>query len=375
MANQDTKTLDNIIASRRAMLIGGGAALAALAMPSTARAAATVTTFTDFDILNFALNLEYLEANFYYMAAFGCTINNPNAAAIAAGAPSGGIPTGANGAAGGTTAITTGATMVPFTIPAVKAYAVETAIEEGKHVLFLQNAIKAFGGTPVAQPSIDVSVATGGAFPTLGNAAGVTGAPFITGGVFNPYANDVAFLAGAYVFEDVGVTAYHGAAPYISTGTTGKQILSAAAKIHAVEAYHSGLIRGTIYLADPQNTSGYLTATQKVSQLRTTLAHAVAPTTAPAVFGGTFGYPDDFGLYPGTYPAAGSTNPPGTTTVSLAGSAYTASNIADADPTNVIGFARTTTQVLNIVTGGNAGTAGVVSKGVFFPNGLNGTFA
>ena len=57
------------------------------------------------------------------------------------------------------------------------------------------------------------------------------------------------------------------------------------------------------------------------------------------------------------------------------GSAVTATTIVDADPTNVIAFSRTTTQVLNIVTGGNATTAGSPAKGVFFPNGLNGLFS
>src|SRR5665213_2508612 len=133
MANQETKQLDSIIASRRAMLLGGGA-LAALALTGTAKAATTVTTYTDADILNFALNLEYLEANFYYLAAFGCTIDQPNAAATTAGAPSGGIGIGAGTTATGTTATTGGATAVPFADPRVKAYAIETAIEEGKHV-------------------------------------------------------------------------------------------------------------------------------------------------------------------------------------------------------------------------------------------------
>src|SRR5271170_6348890 len=87
MANQETQKLDNIIASRRAMLLGGAAALTAMAVPSTAKAASTVTSYSDTDILNFALNLEYLEANFYYLAAFGTTIDVANAASTAAGAP------------------------------------------------------------------------------------------------------------------------------------------------------------------------------------------------------------------------------------------------------------------------------------------------
>ena len=170
MASTETKILDNIISSRRALLLGGGA-LAALALTTkTANAYIAPTSFTDNDILNFALNLEYLEANFYYMAAFGCTIDAPNAAAKAAGAPATGYAlTGVlgNGAAPNTTtgvvATTTGATRVPFTTIQVASYAVETAIEEGKHVGLLRSAL---GSLVAAQPTIDVS--PGGAFTALG---------------------------------------------------------------------------------------------------------------------------------------------------------------------------------------------------------------
>jgi hypothetical protein len=368
MATQETKLLDNIIASRRAMLVGGGAALAALALPTHANAALTVSTYTDIDILNFALNLEYLEANFYYMAAFGCTIDAPNSAATSAGAPSGGIGIGSGTTSTGTSATVTGAAMVPFTIPQVKAYAIETAIEEGKHVLFLRRAIQQAGGTNVAQPAINLTPTI---FNTLATAAGVTTAELITGGIFNPYASDFAFLAGAYIFEDVGVTAYGGGAPLI----TSSAILQAAASMQAVEAYHAGLIRSSIYFADSANAAGVLTATQKVAQFRATAADAVAPTGVTFPQAGS-AYPDDYGLYPGTYPQAGTTNPPNVGTVSLAGGAgVSASNIADADPTNVIAFGRTTTQVLNIVTAGGAATSGTRAMGGFFPNGLNGTFA
>jgi hypothetical protein len=73
--------------------------------------------------------------------------------------------------------------------------------------------------------------------------------------------------------------------------------------------------------------------------------------------------PDDYGL------ATFSTPKP----LGGAGSA-TATRIVDANPSNVVAFARNTTQVLNIVTGGGAvnGTTAVSpAKGVFFPNGMN----
>ena len=52
----------------------------------------------------------------------------------------------------------------------------------------------------------------------------------------------------------------------------------------------------------------------------------------------------------------------------------TATRIVDANPANVVAFARNTTQVLNIVTGGGAVNGTTVispAKGVFFPAGMN----
>ncbi len=330
MATQETQVLDNIIASRRALLVGGGAALAALALTKPAAAASTVTAYTDNDILNFALNLEYLEANFYYLAAFGTNIYTTNSLY-----PTGAGVMGISGVGTQGTVVTKPTTCkVPFTTLQVASYCVETAIEEGKHVAFLRSAL---GSAAVAQPQIDLVTS----FNALASLAGI-------GAAFDPFASDANFLIGAYIFEDVGVTAYKGAAPLITNKTT---ILPAAAGILAVEAYHAGLVRTTINALDPTGALGLLGYTQKISAVRTGAAQAA--TTTKVV--------DDFGLQNQTVSLSGGSN-------------VTATTIVDADPTNVIAFSRTTTQVLNIVTGGNAVTTGAAAKGVFFPNGLNGLF-
>jgi len=348
MANQETQIVDDILLqSRRKLLTLGASSLAGVllsaALPSEAHAA---TTYTDNDILNFALNLEYLEANFYYQAAFGTTIDVANAASTAAGAPLITLNQTV-----GTKGTVTGGSKVPFSTVTVGSYAVETAVEEGKHVRILQTAL---GSLAVAQPAINISASAGGAWPMLATAAGVAG-----GATFSPYTSDANFMVGAYVFEDVGVTAYHGAASLIVSSS----VLTTAAGILAVEAYHAGLVRTSISYLDPANASGFLTITNQISALRAKLALAALL----GVSGGTYDkIPDDYGLTSASVSLAGGGN-------------VSATQITDADATTVIAFARNTTQVLNIVTGGGAvntaGTAQVSpATGVFFPAGLNGLF-
>ena len=323
MANQETQKLDSIIASRRALLAMGGVALAGLAFAPKASAQAAIT---DNDILNFALNLEYLEAQFYTLAVYGVTIDKLPTP----------IPTGVNGGTGGTVALKPAFTPVPFLLPTIKAYATETAIEEGKHVTFLQGAL---GKNAVSMPNIDLY----NSFNGLAKLAGI-------GPAFDPFASDANFLIGAYIFEDVGVSAYHGAAPLIQDK---KKILPAAVGIHSVEAYHAGLVRTSINAIDVDGT--LKTYTQQISALRSSVANPSGKVT------------DDFGITTvmvGLNGTAAGTPP-------VVPAKYPAITIVDADITTTsISPGRTTTQVIAIVTGGNANND---NTGGFFPNGMNGT--
>ncbi|MEO6924251.1 MAG: ferritin-like domain-containing protein, partial [Bryocella sp.] len=310
MANLETQILDDVIVkSRRKLMTLGATALAGMIV-GTSTKEAHAATYNDSDILNFALNLEYLEGNFYYLAAFGCTIDAPNAAAKAAGAPTAGIPI--NKGSVGTAGTVSGGSKVPFATIAYAAYANETAIEEGKHVLFLQSALGV--SSYVNQPAINLGTAWQG----LG-AALTPSAP-----TFTPYDNEIDFLLGAYVFEDVGVTAYHGAASLLTTPA----YLAAAAGILGVEAYHAGLVRTAISAIDPAGT-GIGAVAQAISTLRATLSKAGRLGVAAGPYDSD---PDDFGTAPYS--------------VSITGASYTSTRITNADPVNSIAFSRNTTQVL-----------------------------
>jgi Ferritin-like domain len=177
----------------------------------------------DYDaaILTFALNLEYLEAAFY-LAAVGRLdeLTGGSAEVI--------LPAGFDGS-----------TPIAGLSEAVAQYADEIATDEINHVNFLRTALGDILKAPVAdRPVIDLA----GGFAAAANAAFPTLAPLDP--VFDPFANELFFLHGAFIFEDVGVTAYKGAAPLV---TNKPIVLSNAAGILAVEAYHSGEIRTLLY--------------------------------------------------------------------------------------------------------------------------------
>jgi hypothetical protein len=229
-------------ADRRKFLRNAGLAglgvigTSALAGAGTTTAAAAPTASadgpSDSAILNFALNLEYLEAEFYLRAYWGE-----------------GLPTSLTGGKG-TRGRVTGGHKVPFKSNAIKQYAREIARDEENHVAFLRGAL---ASDAVARPAIDLKAS----FTAAARAAGLINAKQ----TFDPFANENNFLLAAFLFEDVGVTAYKGAAPLIDN----KTYLDAAAGILAVEAYHAGIVRASLY------AKGLQSAVQKLSDARDSL--------------------------------------------------------------------------------------------------------
>lgn len=295
MSDFDEMSAKLLTSNRRKLLrnAGLGTAFAAasgfgLFTPKRAQAAGAPS---DADILNFALNLEYLEAEYYLFAVNGTGLSDADINGV------------------GTTGNVIGGAAVPFTTSAIRQYATTIAEDEQGHVQFLRAAL---GSAAIARPEIDLY----NSFNTAAVAAGLIPA----GGTFNPFADELSFLLGAYIFEDVGVTAFHGAAPLIQS----KDFLSAAAGILAVEAYHAGNIRTLLF------QMGQGDATAKISALRAAASGAA----------------DDQGVVRNGQ-----------------------ANIIPTDA-NAIAFSRTTAQVLNIVyLGGASGNFG------FFPQGVNGAIA
>ena len=131
------------------------------------------------DVLNFALLLEYLEAEYYVK-----------------GLDSGVIPGGSD---------------------AEKIY-MQISKHETAHVALLQSAISGLGSTPIDKPEFD----------------------FTAGGLFNPFQDYQVFLILSQAFEDTGVRAYKGQAGNLMSSDA---VLTTALQIHSVEARHASEVR------------------------------------------------------------------------------------------------------------------------------------
>jgi len=297
-------TWKNLVERRKLLKTAGiGAAAAAILASKVtgAKAATPSLSTTDIDILTFALNLEYLEATYYRYAFYG------------AGLPEN-YTTGSDGTPAGAVI---GGAAVPFTTHETKAFARELVLAESAHVYLIRETLRQAHAPVIAAPSIDLT----NSFNAAAAAAGL-------GSSFNPFADETSFLLGSFIFEDVGVSAYAGSAANIVSG----EILTTAARILALEAYHAGSIRTRLILA------GYQTQTNDIAAARLSLTNQIDTPQNP---GGATG---DLGVY-----------------------IDNRDSIADANPDEGLPFTRTPQQVLNVVYLGQG-----TSSGGFFPNGVNG---
>jgi hypothetical protein len=213
------KTVSRRALNRRnfmsALGVTGAAAGAALVTGRKAGRPRTVSAVgpTQNDVLNFALNLEYLEATFYSFITQGVDLP----AAVTVG--------------GGT--VYQPPAKVTFPTQQLTDLFNEIYYDELQHVINLRSVL---GGAAVARPNLNLQ--------GLGTAT-VTTAVVIT---------PATAISLSRLFEDVGVTAYAGAAALLS-GTN----LTYAAQILAVEGFHAGALRlASIQNATPYTAAAYL---------------------------------------------------------------------------------------------------------------------
>jgi hypothetical protein len=180
---------------KRVGATGIGVAAASMLGGSFTKVAEAAEQVTDIDIINFALNLEYLEAEYYSVVTTGMTLQEL------------GILSSAD-----VTGPTTGGKKINLGYDKISWMGAALAKDEQTHVVFLR---KVLGSAAVKKPAINLDALGYG------------------------FADVADFFKISRQFEDVGVSAYLGAAPLLKN----KAYLSAAAAILATEAQHSGSIR------------------------------------------------------------------------------------------------------------------------------------
>jgi hypothetical protein len=208
MSNKLIKELVAASPNRRSFLKKIGVATAAIgAMTAGVSVPAEAQSMNEVNILNFALNLEYLEAEFYTYAFYGRSIST-------FGIGINGQANGLNPPSGGTTV---GGSMVTFSNNLIFSHdiGIQIGSDERAHVVLLRSAL---GGAAVAKPNINL------------NALGFG------------FANQNDYLRLARIFEDIGVSAYAGAAGSLMTPA----VITTAARILATEAQHVSTLRTQI---------------------------------------------------------------------------------------------------------------------------------
>ncbi len=295
------------LAAASAVATVGGALAGRTAQAQTAAALPPVV-----DVLNFALNFEFLEAEFYSYGFNGQTLQ-ANIAASAAATAAGKTPLIANAPTVTSNVLAGTEPTVTITDPTQLAILGGLLQDEAHHINLLQQNIITLGGTPITEPVLDYSA----------------------GGKMAAVTSPTLFFAAARQFTALGNSAYAGSAVDLVSNTS---VLEAAAQILGAEGQHLGAINYLCIALGIGNPPDLQIDAQDV-------------------------YPGE-AQNPG-YPAVFTVTPIGAVP-------YTSAN---ATPP-ALGIVRNTSQVLGVVYGVSTPTttnpaAGTV-KGGFFPQGVNG---
>ncbi|XP_047340001.1 desiccation-related protein PCC13-62 [Impatiens glandulifera] len=198
---------------------------------------------SDLDILEFPLNLEYLEAEFFLWGALGYGLDGV-APELAGGGP---VPVGAQKAM-----------LDSFTRDVILQF----GYQEVGHLRAIKSTVKGF-----ARPLLNLSAETFG--EAMNSAVGKTLSP-----PFDPYANSINFLLASYVVPYVGMTGYVGANPKLETSIAKKLV----AGLLAVESGQDAVIRTLLYRHSRSLVKPYgLTVaaiTRRISRFRNKLGGA-----------------------------------------------------------------------------------------------------
>ncbi|XP_078156124.1 desiccation-related protein PCC13-62-like [Carex rostrata] len=167
---------------------------------------------SDIDLMEFPLNLEFLEAEFFLWGSVGCGLDKV-APSLAEGGPP---PIGGRKA---------------NLDPLIRDIVMQFAYQEVGHIRAIKKTIKGF-----PRPLLDIS---------SGNFAKIMDMAFKRklNPPFDPYANGLNYLLAAYVIPYVGLTGYVGANPKLQS----PQAKRLVAGLLGVESAQDAVIRGLLY--------------------------------------------------------------------------------------------------------------------------------
>ncbi|KAH1147058.1 hypothetical protein AAZX31_15G132000 [Glycine max] len=198
---------------------------------------------SDVDLLEFPLNLEYLEAEFFLFGSLGHGLD-----VVAPNLSEGGPPP-------------IGARLARLE-NLIRDIILQFGLQEVGHLRAIKSTVRGF-----PRPLLDLSTAS---FAKVMNSA--FGRPLVP--PFDPYANSINYLLASYVIPYVGLTGYVGANPLLQNATSKRLV----AGLLGVESGQDAVIRTLLYERQASLVQPYKVTvaefTDRISMLRNKLGNA-----------------------------------------------------------------------------------------------------